>query len=333
MHHGLQCHLSNPQVKTQDINSINDSSNHVIEYIFGFPILHDFHILLFIIFFFIYLLSVSGNGLIFIVVTLEQKLHHTPMYFFVRNLSLVDMMTTIATIPKMLNKFSTHPDSFSFQGCFVQMYFFVSFNAIECYLLSVMAFDRYVAIYSPLRYHSIMNRQLYISLALVSWTLGFASPIVVIILALKLPSCGADDIQHYYCDHPLLIQLACADTPLHVKIGTSLSALLLITCFTMIVMSYSRIIISILRIPSSEGRSKTFSTCASHFIVVNMFFLPPIFMYIFPKPFYSSDIDLLVDMLYTVLTPMLNPIVYSFKNRDIKDSLKKHILHIKKDHQ
>ncbi|XP_044130255.1 olfactory receptor 6N1-like [Bufo gargarizans] len=314
-------------VKKQDINSTNDSSSIVTEFIiFGFPSLQGFDILLFFIFFFIYLLAISGNGLIFILVTLERRLH-TPMYFFVSNLSLLDMMSTTVTIPKMLAKFSMHLDRISYVGCFMQVYTFLSLNAVECYLLSVMAYDRYMAICFPLHYHSIMARHVYIILAMVSWTLGFASPIAVVILALKLPFCGPNVIYHYYCDHPPLLQLACANTTLNVMVGSSLSAIVLLACFTVIVISYIKIIRSVLLIASSDGRRKTFSTCASHFVVVNMYFLPLIFMYIRPKPSYSSDIDSLVAMFYTVLTPMLNPFVYSLRNKDIKYSVKKHIFH------
>ncbi|XP_077155417.1 olfactory receptor 6N1-like [Ranitomeya variabilis] len=316
-------------VKIANIISINDTSRIVTEFIiYGFPSLDGFPTLLFLIFLFIYFSTISGNGLIFILVTLEQRLH-TPMYFFVRNLSCVDMMATTVTIPKMLSKFSMHLDRISFLGCFLQMYFFVSFNAVECYLLSVMAYDRYVAICSPLRYHNIMTRHLYIILALVSWTLGFVCPLAMVILAHKLPFCGPNVIHHYYCDHPPILQLACADTSYNVKVGSSLGGLVLLLCFSIIVVSYIKIIKSVLQIASSDGRRKTFSTCASHFIVVNMYFLPLFFMYIRPKPSYSSDIDSLVAMFYTVLTPMLNHIVYSLRNKDIKDSLKKHILNIR----
>ncbi|KAG8548765.1 hypothetical protein GDO81_024279 [Engystomops pustulosus] len=310
--------FSNPQVKAKTINSTNVSSNVVSEFIIlGFPSLQGFHVLLFFLLFFIYIFTISGNGLIFILVTLEQRLH-TPMYFFVSNLSLLDFTSTTVTIPKMLGKFSMQLDRISFSGCFLQMYLFVSLNAVECYLLSVMAYDRYVAICSPLHYHSIMSRQLYIGLALASWILGFASPIAMIILALKLPYCGPNVIHHYYCDHPPILQLACADTS-----STS----------CVIVISYVRIIQSILLITTLDGRRKTFSTCASHIVVVNMYFLPLVFMYIRPKPSYSSDIDSLVAMLYTVLTPMLNPIVYSLRNKDIKDSMKKHLWGIKDNSQ
>ncbi|XP_069828881.1 olfactory receptor 6N1-like [Dendropsophus ebraccatus] len=312
-------------VKTQDIISTNGSFSFVTEFIiFGFPSLYGFHVPLFFIFLIIYLSTILGNGLIFILVTLERKLH-TPMYFFVRNLSFLDMMSSTVTIPKMLSKFSMHLDKISFLGCFLQMYFSVAFLATECYLLSVMAYDRYVAICSPLHYHSIMAKQFYVVLSLVSWTLGFASPVAMIILALRLPFCGPNKIYHYYCDHPPVLKLACADTSLNVMVGSSFSALVLVGSFTVIVVSYVKIIKSVLRIASSDGRRKTFSTCVSHFVVVNMFFLPLIFMYVRPTPSYSSDIDSLVAMFYTVLTPMLNPIVYSLRNKDIKDSLKKQI--------
>ncbi|XP_069828882.1 olfactory receptor 6N1-like, partial [Dendropsophus ebraccatus] len=308
------------KVKTQDIISINDSKIVTEFIIFGFPSLHGFHVPLFFIFLIIYLSTILGNGLIFILVTLDQKLH-TPMYFFVRNLSFLDMMSTTVTIPKMLIKFSMQLDRIPFLGCFLQMYFFVSLNSAECYLLSVMAYDRYVAICSPLHYHSIMAKQFYVVLSLVSWTLGFASPIAMIILAIRLPFCGPNVIYHYYCDHPPLLKLACADTSLNVIVGSSLSAIALLTCCVIIVTSYVNIIKSVLRIASSDGRRKTFSTCASHFVVVNMYFLPLIFMYVRPTPSYSSDIDSLVAMFYTVLTPMLNPIVYSLRNKDIKEAL------------
>ncbi|KAG8548766.1 hypothetical protein GDO81_024280 [Engystomops pustulosus] len=317
--------FSNPQVKAKTINSTNFSSNAVSEFIIlGFPSLQGFHVLLFFLLFFIYIFTISGNGLIFILVTLEQRLH-TPMYFFVSNLSLLDFTSTTVTIPKMLGKFSMQLDRISFSGCFLQMYLFVSLNAVECYLLSVMAYDRYVAICSPLHYHSIMSRQLYISLAFCSWILGFASTFTTLILALKLPFCGPNVIHHYYCDHPPMLQLACADTSLNVMVGSSISAVVIFFCFSVIGISYVRIIQSILLITTLGGRRKTFSTCASHIVVVNMYFLPLVFMYIRPKPSYSSDIDSLVAMLYTVLTPMLNPIVYSLRNKDIKDSMKKHL--------
>ncbi|XP_063292619.1 olfactory receptor 6N1-like [Pelobates fuscus] len=301
----------------------NFSGNIVTEFIIsGFPRLQRFSLLLFFIFMIIYLFTITGNGLIFFLINLDRKLQ-TPMYFFVSNLSFLDMSYTSVTIPRMLVKFSIGFEIISYAGCFAQMYLFVSFVAVECLLLSVMAFDRYIAICNPLHYHITMTRQLCILLALVAWIGGFACPVTMLVLALRLPFCGPNVIHHYYCDHPPILQLACADTSLNVMIGSSLSAFVLLICFTLVVLSYIKIIITVFKISSSSGRLKTFSTCGSHFAVVNIFYLPLIFMYVRPTPSYSSDVDSLVAMFYTVLTPMMNPIIYSFINKDIKYAFRK----------
>ncbi|XP_053312089.1 olfactory receptor 6N1-like [Spea bombifrons] len=310
-----------------DVNVTRLPDNVVREFIiFGFPSLQRFPLLLFCLFLTIYLFTLTGNGIIFILIIMDRGLQ-TPMYFFVSNLSILDMSYTSVTIPKMLAKFSMGLDVISFNECFLQMYFFISFAAVECLLLSVMAYDRYLAICSPLHYPIIMTQQLYVSLSAVAWVGGFSCPITVLILALRLPFCGPNVIHHYYCDHPPLLQLACTDTSFNVIVGSSFSAIVLSICFTMVVVSYIKIIRAVLRIASTNGRKKTFSTCASHFAVVNIFFLPLIFMYIRPTPSYSSDVDSLVAMLYTVLTPMMNPIIYSLRNKDIKDALTKKIKH------
>ncbi|XP_063292519.1 olfactory receptor 6N1-like [Pelobates fuscus] len=296
----------------------NYSDNSVTEFIIsGFPRLQRFSLLLFFIFMVIYLFTITGNGVIFFLINLDRKLQ-TPMYFFVSNLSFLDMSYTSVTIPKMLVKFSIGFEIISFTTCFTQMYLSVSLGAVECLLLSVMAYDRYIAICNPLHYHITMTRQLCILLALVAWIGGFACPVTMLVLALRLPFCGPNVIHHYYCDHPPILQLACADTSLNVMVGSSLSALVLSICFTLVVVSYIKIITAVLKISSSSGRFKAFSTCGSHFAVVNIFFLPLIFMYVRPTPSYSSDVDSLVAMFYTVLTPMMNPVIYSLRNKDIK---------------
>ncbi|MEE6473311.1 hypothetical protein FKM82_009943 [Ascaphus truei] len=260
--------------------------------IFGFPSLQRFQTLLFCVFLIIYLFTVTGNGTIFLLVMLDKQLQ-TPMYFFVSNLSFIDMSYTSVTVPKMLAKFLMNMDTISYTGCFMQMYFFLSLAAAECLLLAAMAYDRYLAICCPLHYHTIMTRRLYIFLSAAAWTGGFAAPVTLLILVLRLPFCGPNIIHHYYCDHPPLLQLACTDTSFNVAVGSSI------------------------------GRRKTFSTCASHFVVVNMFYLPLIFMYIRPTTSYSSDVDSLVALLYTVITPMMNPVIYSMRNKDIKNAFQK----------
>ncbi|XP_075051653.1 olfactory receptor 6N1-like [Mixophyes fleayi] len=292
--------------------------------IFGFPNLQKYHILLFCVLLSIYLFTITGNGIIFFLVILDQRLQ-TPMYFFVSNLSFLDMSYTSVTIPKMLAKFSMHLDTISYTACFVQMYFLLSLGATECLLLTVMAYDRYLAICSPLHYPAIMNRRLYIILSAAAWSGGFMSPVTQLILVLNLPFCGPNIIHNYYCDHPPLLQLACANTSFNVAVGSSISAVIILISFFLIINSYLKIILTILKINSNNGRKKTFSTCASHFAVVNIFFLPIIFMYIRPAASYSSDVDSVVAMLYTVLPPMMNPIIYSLRNKDIINAFKKKI--------
>ncbi|KAG8548764.1 hypothetical protein GDO81_024278 [Engystomops pustulosus] len=295
--------------------------------IFGFPSLQKYHVPLFCAFLFIYLFTVTGNGSIFFLVILDRHLH-TPMYFFVGNLSFLDLSYTTVTIPKMLSKFSMHLDTISYAACFTQMYIFLSLAATECLLLTVMAYDRYVAICSPLHYPTIMTRRLYLLLTTMAWSCGCATPVPILILALKLPFCGPNIIHHYYCDHPPLLQLACTNTSFNVAVGSSIGAFILLVTFTLVVVSYIKIIITILNINTKDGRMKTFSTCASHFAVVNLFYLPLIFMYVRPTASYSSDVDSLVAMLYTVLTPMMNPVIYSFRNKEIKEAFKKKV-HLK----
>ncbi|XP_075051678.1 olfactory receptor 6N1-like [Mixophyes fleayi] len=309
----------------QPSGSSNLTFSHVTEFIiFGFPSLQKYHILLFCVFLFIYLFTITGNGIIFFLVILDQRLQ-TPMYFFVSNLSFLDMSYTSVTIPKMLAKFSMHLDTISYTACFVQMYFFLSLTATECLLLTVMAYDRYLAICSPLHYPTIMGTRLYIFLSAAAWSGGFMTPVTVLVLALNLPFCGPNIIHHYYCDHPPLLQLACANTSFNVAVGSSIGAFIILISFTLVLISYLKIILTILKINSNNGRKKTFSTCASHFTVVNIFFLPLIFMYIRPTASYSSDVDSLVAMLYTVLTPMMNPIIYSLRNKDIHKAFRKKI--------
>ncbi|CAI9623114.1 unnamed protein product, partial [Staurois parvus] len=303
----------------------NATITHVTEFIiFGFPSLQNYHILLFCVLLCIYLFTLSGNGFIFCLVIFDRHLH-TPMYFFVCNLSFIDMTYTSVTIPKMLAKFLMNLNTISYTACFVQMYIFLSLGATECYLLAVMAYDRYIAICSPLHYHIIMTRQLYIILAMAAWCVGFAAPLAATIVALKLPYCGPNILYHYYCDIDPLLSLACANLSLNIAVGSFSGAVVTLLSFAVIVISYTKIILTILRISSKGGRKKTFSTCASHFTVVSIFLLPIMFVYIRPTALYSSDVDSLVAMLYTVLTPMMNPIIYSMRNKDIKFALQRKI--------
>ncbi|XP_069828896.1 olfactory receptor 6N1-like [Dendropsophus ebraccatus] len=310
---------------SQAVVSSNLTITRVTEFIiFGFPSLQQYQLLLFCVFLLLYLFTITGNGSIFLLVVLDRRLH-TPMYVFVSNLSFLDLSYATVTIPKMLAKFSMNLDTISYTACLAQMYFFFALGSSECLLLAVMAYDRYVAICSPLHYPNIMTKRRYLLLIAMVWAGGFASPVTCISLVLKLPFCGPNIIHHYYCDHPPLLQLACADTSFNVQVGSSIGAFVILITLTLIVISYIKIILTILKMNSKEGRKKTFSTCTSHFAVVSIFYLPLIFMYVRPTASYSSDVDSLVALLYTVLTPMMNPIIYSLRNKDIIEAFKKKI--------
>ncbi|XP_069495654.1 olfactory receptor 6N1-like [Ambystoma mexicanum] len=302
------------------LESINSSVSEFI--IYGFPSLQNFHGLLFGIFLTIYLLTITGNGIVCLLTNLDQKLQ-TPMYFFVSHLSFLDLSFATVTVPKMLAKFLVNNNTISFSGCLLQMYVFLSLGGSECFLLTVMSFDRYYAICQPLHYATHMTRRLCTQLAAAAWIGGFLSPLIQTVLASRLPFCGPNIIHHYYCDHPPLLLLACADTSLNVAIGSSIGFFVIMTSFTLVLISYVKIISSIMKISSSGGRRKTFSTCASHLIVVNLFYLPIIFMYIRPSASYVSDVDSLVAMIYSVITPMVNPTIYTLRNKDIEDAFKR----------
>ncbi|XP_069495651.1 olfactory receptor 6N1-like [Ambystoma mexicanum] len=300
----------------------NSSANGFI--IYGFPNLLHFHTLLFWVFLIIYLLTLTGNGIVFLLTNFDQKLH-TPMYFFVSHLSFLDLSYITVTIPKMLAKFLMKNSAISFSGCLFQVYVFLSLAATECFLLTVMSFDHYYAICQPLCYTTNMTRKHCIQLAVAAWTAGFLSPLIQTVLASRLPFCGSNVIHHYYCDHPPLLQLACTNTSLKVAIGSSISFFVIMSNFSLVLFSYIKIIVSVMKISSKGGRRKTFSTCTSHLIVVNLFYLPIIFMYIRPTATYVSDVDSLVAIIYSVLTPALNPMIYTLRNKDIKEAFKRKI--------
>ncbi|XP_069059543.1 olfactory receptor 6N1-like [Pleurodeles waltl] len=303
--------------------SYNWTNCYIKEFIlFGFPSLQNFQVALFWIFLSIYLLTITGNGTIFLLTNLDHKLQ-TPMYFFVSHLSFLDLSYTTVTIPKMLAKFLVNSSTISFSGCILQMYLYISLTAAECFLLAVMSFDRYYAICQPLYYTTRMTRNFCICLSTSAWIGGFLAPLITTVLASRLPFCGKNVIHHYYCDHPPLLQLAGTDTSLNVLVGSSFGAFVIISSFSLVLFSYVKILSSIIKINSPEGQRKAFSTCTSHLIVVNVFFLPLIFMYIRPTASYSPDVDSLVPVLYSVLTPMVNPVIYTLRNKDIKEALRK----------
>ncbi|XP_028611731.1 olfactory receptor 10G9-like [Grammomys surdaster] len=276
---------------------------------------------LFGLFLVIYILTVLGNLLILVVIRVDSHLH-TPMYYFLTNLSFIDMWFSTVTVPKLLMiLLSPEGGAISFHSCVAQLYSFHFLGSTECFLYTVMSYDRYLAISYPLRYSSMMSGRVCALLAAGTWLTGSLHSAVQTTLTFRLPYCGPNQIQHYFCDGPPILKLACADTSaiemvIFVNIGVVASG-----CFLLISLSYVSIVCSILRIRTSEGRHRAFQTCASHCIVVLCFFVPCVFIYL--RPGSRDAVDGVVTVFYTVLTPLLNPIVYTLRNKEVKKALVK----------
>ncbi|XP_028643623.1 olfactory receptor-like protein OLF3 [Grammomys surdaster] len=273
--------------------------------------------ILFIVFLLIYLSSVLGNGLIIMLVCLDTQLH-TPMYFFLCTLSLLDMSYVTTTMPQMLVHLLAHSQTISFAGCWLQMYVFGSLSITESIFFVVMAYDRYVAICYPLHYIVILNRGLCIRSVAGSWICGFFSSFLHTFFTMSLPYCGPNMVNHYFCEGPSVRSLACMDTHLVEIVDLVLSVFLVLVPISLIVASYIRIAKAILKIKSTQGRCKAFSTCASHLTVVTFFYAPATYIYMRPNSSYSPERDKQVSLFYNVFTALLNPVVYSLRNKDIK---------------
>ncbi|XP_066485206.1 olfactory receptor 5V1-like [Tiliqua scincoides] len=283
----------------------------------GFSHLEDIQLLLFVAFLIIYLLTVLWNTLIIIMALVDQRLR-TPMYFFLGNLSFLDICYTTTTMPQMLVHLLSERSSISYMGCMLQLYFFFSFLGIECLLLAVMAFDRYVAICHPLRYTLIVNKAVCLQLATVCWSGGFLNSAIHTVYAFRLPFCGENQIDAFYCDIPPLLKLSCGDVSLNQMLLLYMGLLMAWTPFLSILLSYTYIISTVLKIRSAEGRQKAFSTCSSHLTVVLLYYGSSIFSYLRPVSTHSSVNARLVPLMYSILTPLLNPIIYTLRNKDVK---------------
>ncbi|XP_029471368.1 olfactory receptor 1F1-like [Rhinatrema bivittatum] len=277
---------------------------------------------LFVIFLVMYLMNLLGNGTMILVISGNSQLH-SPMYFFLCNLSFVDMCFSSVTVPKMLSNLISDKNTISFSDCITQLYFFAAFATTECVLLSVMAYDRYVAICNPLHYVTIMNKKAWASMSAASFIICFLHALLHTLLVYRLSFCSSNKIQHFFCDITPLLQLSCTDTSINELVIFTQGSLVVILPFLIILISYIHIINSILKIPSTGGRYKTFSTCSSHLTVVFLFYGTLTFMYFRPSSSYSLEKDKITSVVYNVVSPMLNPFIYSLRNRDVKMALKK----------
>ncbi|XP_069505911.1 olfactory receptor 5AR1-like [Ambystoma mexicanum] len=290
----------------------------IMEFIIvGFLVAPELQPLLFSSFLLIYLVTICGNLVIIVTVTLDRHLK-TPMYFFLQNLSFLDIFCMSVTFPKLMASFLDERRSISFNGCMTQIYFFLSFTSTEFYLLAAMAYDRYVAICHPLRYTSIMNKRSCLLLVALSWLPGFLDTVPHAVMASRLTFCGSNEIHHFFCDLTALMTLSCSDTHTLESLIYVEGIFAGLIPFSLTITSYVYIISVILKIRSAEGRRKAFSTCTSHLTVVTLFYGTVICMYVRPASSYSLDQGKILAILYTTLIPMFNPLIYSLRNKEMK---------------
>ncbi|MBN3289470.1 O10A5 protein, partial [Polypterus senegalus] len=282
----------------------------------------EYYTLIFAAALLVYVLTVCGNLMLVVIIMLDKKLH-SPMYFLVCNLSLADICFVSTTLPKLMLRYLVDDKVISYNGCFTQMYFFLFLSSLEAYILIAMAFDRFLAICKPLRYPVLMNSRNSFLLAVFLWTLGFITPIKSVSLTQTMDFCGPNKIYHCICDYSAVIKLACNDiSPLSIQgLVTALS--LVIIPFSFIVFTYVKIGIAVSKLKSS-GRAKAFSTCVAHLVIVFCFYFSEAFVFIsYRIQNVSTDLRILGSLQYAVLPPLLNPLIYSFRNKDIRDSIKR----------
>ncbi|KAM6389835.1 olfactory receptor 14J1-like [Rhynochetos jubatus] len=270
----------------------------------------------------IYLAALLGNGLIITAIACDHRLH-TPMYFFLLNLSLLDLGCISTTVPKAMANSLWDTRAISYSGCAAQLFFFFFLMSAEYYLLTVMAYDRYVAICKPLHYGTLLGSRACAHLAAVAWGTGFLNALLHTANTFSLPLCQGNAVEQFFCEIPHILKLSCSHSYLREVGLIVVGACLAFGCFVFIVVSYVQIFRAVLRIPSEQGRHKAFSTCLPHMVVVSLFLSTAMFAHLKPPSISSPSMDLVVTILYSVLPPAVNPLIYSMRNQDLKNGIKK----------
>ncbi|XP_017523540.3 olfactory receptor 10AG1-like [Manis javanica] len=283
------------------------------------PLLQSF---LFALFLVIYIITLVSNGIILLVTKLDPALH-TPMYFFLGNFSFLEICYVSVTLPRMLMNLWTQRRMISLVSCATQMYFILMLGATECFLLAVMAYDRYMAVCNPLHYPLVMNHKVCVQLVFGSWISGIPIQIGQTCQIFSLRFCGSHLINHFFCDIPPILSLACGDTFLNEMMVYIVAVLFVMVPFLLILISYTKIISTILKLPSATSRAKAFSTCSSHLTVVALFYGSGIISYLRSKTSHSAGTGKVLSLFYTIVTPMFNPMIYSLRNKDVTMALRK----------
>ncbi|XP_027621535.1 olfactory receptor 2B11 [Tupaia chinensis] len=282
---------------------------------------------LFVVLLVSYILAMVGNLSIILVCRLDPQLH-SPMYVFLGHLSFLDLCYTTTTVPQMLANMGSSRKTISYGGCTVQYAVFHWLGCTECVVLAAMALDRYVAICEPLRYAVIMNRPLCQHLVATAWLSGFGNSLVQVALTVQLPFCGRQVLNNFFCEVPAMIKLSCADTAVNDATLAVLVAFFVLIPLALILLSYGFIARAVVRIQSSKGRRKAFGTCSSHLVVVSLFYLPAIYMYLQPPSSYSQEQGKFISLFYSIITPTLNPFIYTLRNKDVKGALRRFLARV-----
>nr|XP_023398158.1 olfactory receptor 10AG1-like [Loxodonta africana] len=321
----MQPRRTNPQRENKlKVTETNIST--MMEFVLlGFSDIPKFHWFLFGAFLVVYMIILMGSGIIILITRVDPALQ-TPMYFFLSNFSFLEICYVSITLPRMLMDFWTQKGNISFFACATQMCFALMLGATECLLLAVMAYDRYVAICHPLHYPIVMNHKTCIQLVAGSWMSGIPIEIGQTGQIFSLPFCGSNQINHFFCDIPPILKLACGDIFVNEMVGYIFAVVFVTVPFMLILGSYFRIMSTILKLPSNTGRTKAFSTCSSHLIVVVLFYESATITYLKPKSNQYKETDKLLSLFYTILTPLFNPMIYSLRNKDVTEALRKFLL-------
>ncbi|XP_069887989.1 olfactory receptor 5T9-like [Dipodomys merriami] len=311
--------LSDLDIRKLDFQNMTEVTLFILR---GFTDNFDLKVVLFLLFFVIYLFTLIGNLGLVVLVIMEIRLHN-PMYYFLSVLSFLDACYSTVVTPKMLVNFLAEDKSISFIGCATQMFLFVTLGTTEAFLLSAMAYDRYVAIYNPLLYSVSMPPRVYVSLIIASYVVGIANGTIHTMATFSLSFCGSNEISHVFCDIPPLLAISCSDTEINQLLLFYCVGSIEMVTILIVLVSYGFILVAILRMRSGEGRRKVFSTCGSHLTGVSIYYGTIFFSYMRPNSSYDSNHDMIVSIFYTIVIPMLNPVIYSLRNKDVKQAMKK----------